>query len=112
VSKKRPSKQHKVGNGYCRHSLSNRTLVLSVLVLYKYLVVKRLKIIHSGLTEIDVRQIHRKPAGETSGSCQIDEPARESVKLITTRRKKRHYYLKTVAPPTDTFMKDKRVKVL
>ena len=61
--------------------------MLSFLVLYKYLVMIRLKNIHSGLTEKDVRQIHRKPAGETCGSCQIDEPAREGVKLITTGKK-------------------------
>ena len=40
------------------------------------------------LTEKDVRQIHRKPAGETCGSCEIDEPARESVKLIKTKKEK------------------------
>ena len=58
--------------------------MLAFLVLHKYLVVKRLKYVHSGLTEKDISQIHRKPAGETCGSCQIDEPAREDVKPITT----------------------------
>ena len=85
--------------------------MLAFLVLYKYLVVKSLKDVPSGLTEKDVRQIHRKPAGETGGSCQIDEPAREGVRLITGRER-RHYYLKTVSPPLVTFMKDKRVKAL
>ena len=58
--------------------------MLSFLVLYKKLVVKCLKNVHSGLTEKDVRQIHRKPAGETCGSCQIDEPARKGIEHITT----------------------------
>jgi hypothetical protein len=62
--------------------------VLSFLVLYTYLIVKHLKNVHSGLTEKNVRQIHRKPGGESCGSCQIDEPAREGAKLITTGRKK------------------------
>ena len=61
--------------------------MLSSLVLYNNLVVKRLKNVHSGLAEIDVGQIHRKPAGETGGSCQIDEPAEGGIKIITTGKK-------------------------
>jgi hypothetical protein len=45
---------------------------------WKYLIAETPKNVHGGLTEKDVRQIHRKPAEETSGSCQIDEPAIES----------------------------------